>query len=126
MSDGRRARQSQPESFKAAFAGIGRAFCDEPHMKVHAVVAVLALAACAVLRVEAWGWCAVLLCIGAVLAAELVNTALEALCDKVHPEHDPLIGAAKDAAAGAVLVLAIISVAVGLAVYIPALLRLLA
>ena len=119
-------KQTQLNSFKVAFCGIGRAFRDELHMKVHAAVAVLALAACAVLRVELWGWCVVLVCIGAVFAAEIVNTALEALCDAVHPDYDPLIGKAKDAAAGAVLVLAIASVAAGLVVYVPALLRLLA
>ncbi|MCG5078663.1 diacylglycerol kinase [Paraburkholderia tagetis] len=38
-----------------------------------------------------------------VLAAELFNTALERLADHLHPEHHPAIGAAKDCAAGAVL-----------------------
>lgn len=38
-----------------------------------------------------------------VLPAELFNTALERLADHLHPEHHPAIGAAKDCAAGAVL-----------------------
>ena len=118
-------RQGQLHSFAVAFAGIGRAIGSELHMKVHVCMAVLALAACALLRVTAVGWCLVILCIGAVLAAELFNTALEALCDKVSADYDPLIKTAKDAAAGAVLVLAIVSVAVGLIVFVPAALRLL-
>lgn len=118
--------QSQAKSFAVAFAGIGRAFASELHMKVHLVFAVAALIACWALQVEAWGWCVVVICIGMVISAEVLNTAIEALCDKVSPGYDHLIKVAKDAAAGAVLVLAITSVIVGLIVYVPALVRLFA
>lgn len=115
---------SQLKSFAVAFEGIGAAFKSELHMKVHLVFAVAALLACWFLQVEAWGWCVVIICIGMVIAAEVLNTAIEALCDKVSPEHDPRIKVAKDAAAGAVLVLAITSVIAGLIVFIPSLLAL--
>ena len=117
-------KQTQAHSFKVAFAGIGRTFATELHMKIHLVFAIAAIAACAILRVDWIGWCFVLAMVGLVFSAELVNTALEALCDKVCPEYDPLIGKAKDVMAGAVLVLAITAVAVGLIVFIPAGLRL--
>ena len=122
---GKPARGSQAASFAAAFSGIAAAFAGEPHMKVHAAFAVAALVACAVLRVAAWGWCVVIVCIALVIAAELLNTALEALCDKVSPELDPHIKLAKDCAAGAVLVCALASVAAGLVVYVSALAALL-
>lgn len=115
--------QSQVKSFAVAFVGIGRAFMSEVHMKVHLVFAVMALIACWVLQVELWGWCAVIVCIGMVVSAEVLNTAIEALCDKVSPDYDHLIEIAKDAAAGAVLVLAIASIVVGLIVFIPALMK---
>ena len=118
-------RQSQAHSFKVAFQSIGAAFAGELHMKIHLFFAVLALVACAVLRVDEVGWCLVIGCIAAVFSAELFNTAIEALADRVTLERDPLIKVAKDTAAGAVLVLAIASVIIGLAVYIPAGLRLL-
>lgn len=118
--------QSQAKSFAVAFAGIGRAFMSELHMKVHLVFAILALIACWILQVEPWGWCVVIICIGMVVSAEVLNTAVEALCDKVSPEYDHLIKVAKDAAAGAVLVLAITSVVAGLIVYIIALFNLFA
>lgn len=118
-------RQSQAHSFKVAFQSIGAAFAGELHMKIHLCFAVLALAACAVLRVDVVGWCLVIGCIAAVFSAELFNTAIEALADRVTLERDPLIKVAKDTAAGAVLVLAIASVIIGLAVYIPAGLKLL-
>ena len=53
------------------------------------------------------------------LAAEGINSAIEALCDKVSPEYDESIGHAKDLAAGAVLILAVMSVVVGLLIFIP-------
>ncbi len=117
---------SQVRSFAVAFEGIGRAFMSELHMKVHLVFAIAALIACGLLRVEPWGWCVVVICIGMVISAEVLNTAFEALCDKVSPEYDELIKIAKDAAAGAVLVLAFAAVIAGLIVYIPAFLKLIA
>lgn len=51
-------------------------------------------------------WCALFaLAVGGVLAAELMNTALEKVIDQLHPESHPAIGLAKDCAAGAVLIL---------------------
>lgn len=116
---------SRIQSFAVAFQGIAAAFKSELHMKVHLVFAIAALLACWLLSVEPWGWCVVIICIGMVFAAEVLNTALEALCDKVSVEYDPLIKVAKDAAAGAVLVLAITSVIAGLIVFVPAIFRLL-
>ena len=69
-------------------------------------------------------WIAVILCIGAVLAAEGVNSAIEALCDKVSPEYDEAIKHTKDLAAGAVLILAVMSVIVGLLIFVPKVLSL--
>lgn len=114
---------SQAKSFAVAFQGVGRAFASELHMKVHLFFAIAALVACWFLQVELWGWCVVVICIGLVVSAEVLNTALEALCDKVSPEYDEHIKVAKDAAAGAVLVLAITSVVAGLIVFIPAFLK---
>ncbi len=57
------------------------------------------------------------LTIGGVISAEMVNTAIEELCDKVSREYNPLIKAAKDAAAGAVLVLAIFAVITGIILF---------
>lgn len=117
-------KQSQADSFRVAFEGIVAAFRSELHMKVHLVFAIAALLACWLLRVEAWGWCVVIVCIGMVIAAEVLNTAFEALCDKTCPETDPLIKTAKDCAAGAVLVCAMTAVIAGLVVFVPALLAL--
>ena len=53
----------------------------------------------------------------AVLSAEMLNTAIEKICDFVHPEFSERIGLVKDFSAGAVLLLAFVSVIIGLLIY---------
>ena len=77
------------------------------------VIGVIALAALVALRPN-WLWCAITcIVIGLVLAAEMMNSALEALVDRLHPEIHPEIKKVKDMASGAVLVLAFVSIIVG-------------
>ena len=57
-------------------------------------------------------------------AGSRVNSAIEALCDKVSPEYDEAIKHTKDLAAGAVLILAVMSVIVGLLIFVPKILSL--
>ena len=53
----------------------------------------------------------------AVLSAEMLNTAIEKICDFVHPDFRDRIGLIKDFSAGAVLLLAFVSVIIGLLIY---------
>ncbi|OVE61771.1 diacylglycerol kinase family protein [Chryseobacterium mucoviscidosis] len=52
-----------------------------------------------------------------VLATEILNTAIEKICDFIHPDFDKRIGFIKDISAGAVVLMAILSVMVGIMVY---------
>jgi diacylglycerol kinase (ATP) len=61
-------------------------------------------------------WSLIALCIGAVIGAEMMNTAIEELVDLVSPQFNPKAGKIKDIAAGAVLLTAIVATVV--AVYI--------
>ena len=63
-----------------------------------------------------YDWIAVVLCIGMVLSAEAMNTAVELLADALHPDRDERIRVVKDLAAGAVLITAIVSVVVAILV----------
>lgn len=85
--------------------------------RVHAAVTVAVLALGAFVRLAPLEWALVGLAVAAVWSAEAFNTALEQLGDVVSPEHHPLIGKAKDVAAGAVLLAAIGAMIVGLAVF---------
>lgn len=111
-------------SFKFAFKGIAWLF-TQPNARIHAVVAVIVIFCGFGLHIAPWEWCVVALCIGAVLMAEALNSAVEALADKVSPEFDPLIGKTKDLAAGAVLLMVFGAVAAGLVIFLPKFLALL-
>lgn len=110
---------ARARSFKYAGQGIVRLISREHNAWIHCFVAVCVVVAGALLGLSSLEWVAVILCMGAVLAAEGINSAIEALCDRVSTEYDEAIKHAKDLAAGAVLILAVMSVAVGLIIFIP-------
>ncbi len=113
------------KSFKYAAQGIKTMLCDEPNARIHIIAAVLAVAAAVILHCSTLEWVSIVLCIGMVLAAEAVNTAIENLSNRVSTQKHPLIKKAKDTAAAAVLILAITSVVVALLVFIPKFIHLL-
>ncbi|MBQ2688410.1 MAG: diacylglycerol kinase family protein [Clostridia bacterium] len=106
----------QLRSFKNAFKGIVAAFVTEGHMRFHFVAAFFVLLFAYISRMDMTQWAVLIITIGAVFSAELINTAIEELCDLYSTEHNPLIGKIKDIAAGAVLVASI--AAVGVAVFL--------
>ena len=101
------------KSFGYAVKGIVRAVKTQQHMRIHLCFTFYVLLAGIITRLDSEQWAAVLICIGLVTAFECMNTALENACDAVDKSPNPLIGAAKDAAAGAVLICALISAVVG-------------
>ena len=86
---------------------------------LHAVATALVCTAGGAYRLAPGEWCAIVLAIVAVWMAEGLNTALELLADATSPEFHPLIGQAKDVAAGAVLLAALGAVLIGLLVFGP-------
>lgn len=103
-----------------ALAGLRHALRMENSVRFEAVVFVLVLAALAILRPAPIWWAAVALASAGVLAAELLNTAIEALADHVSPDLHPVIRVVKDCAAAAVFVSVVgaLAVAAALAVHL--------
>ncbi len=112
--------QSLPRRLGFALAGLGHALRVERSLRTQGAVFALVVLALLVLRPGALWWAAVMLASAGVLAAELFNTALEALADHLHPEQHPRIRIVKDCAAAAVLIAALgaVAVAVALAVHL--------
>lgn len=77
----------------------------------------------ALLDLSRGDWCWLVAAIAMVFASECMNTALEALADAAAPAPHPLVGRAKDAAAGAVLCAAAGAAGIGVLVLLPPLLR---
>ena len=100
-------------AFRYAFAGLFAAWRSEPNLRVHAFVALAVIAAGAVLRLPLAAWAIVCLAIALVVAAELLNSAVETVVDLVSPDDHPLAKRAKDIAAAAVLVAVAGAVAAG-------------
>jgi undecaprenol kinase len=95
-----------------AFAGLRSAASGEASFRAQLAAAALSLTFLLWKRPAPVWWALVATISAAVLAAELLNTALESAVDALHPAHHPLIGRAKDCAAAAVLVLSFGAIAV--------------
>lgn len=110
-------------SFGQAYRGILYSWKTQKHLRFHIVAGTIVLIAAWWLKLTRWEWAILLLTIGSVIAAEVMNTAVEIVVDLVQPNFHPLAGMAKDVAAGAVLVTAIQAVAVGIVIFGPPLIR---
>lgn len=103
--------------FKYAFCGIIHCIKNERNMRFHTVAALYVLVFARFFDFSREDYILLLLTIGGVISAEMFNTAIEELCDKVSPEYHPLIKFSKDCAAGAVLVLAIFAAVTGFVLF---------
>jgi diacylglycerol kinase len=112
------------KSFVYAGRGIAHGFRTQRNMRVELAVAGVVIAAGIVFRITAVEWAVIFVCIGLVLAAELINTVTELAVDLLVQRYHPMAKLAKDAGAGAVLIAALASVAVGVAIFGPRLWRL--
>jgi diacylglycerol kinase len=104
-------------SFGYAFKGLLTALSEQQNLKIHAAATVIVVLLGFYYAISAIEWCILLIMIALVIAAELINTAIENLTDLVTKEQNPLAGKVKDIAAAAVLVLSIVSVIVGILIF---------
>ncbi|RME82054.1 MAG: diacylglycerol kinase family protein [Caldilineae bacterium] len=106
-------------AFVYAFTGIGHLVASQRNARIHLALAVLAVILALWLGLSGTEWAVLALTIGMVLAAEGMNTAVEALVDLTCPEPHPLARIVKDTAAGAVLLTALTAVVVGCILFLP-------
>lgn len=115
--------KKQIRSFGFAWKGIRNVVGKEQNLSFHFIAALCAIAGGVVLGITRMEWMVVVLCIGMVIAAELINSAVERIVDLVSPQRHPLAGQIKDIAAGAVLVCALTAMVVGIIIFTPYLMR---
>lgn len=111
--------RARARSFRFAFRGINTLIREEHNARIHLAATIAVVIAAALFRIAPMEWVAVIICIASVWALESVNSAVEALADKVSPEYSPLIRKAKDTASAAVLIAAIASVVIAAIIFIP-------
>ncbi|MEN1785666.1 MAG: diacylglycerol kinase family protein [Bacteroidota bacterium] len=102
-----------------ALKGIVEVVRTEANFQVQIIVSTIVIAAGFYFDLTKIEWILQLFCIGLVLGVESLNTAIERLSDKVSPDFDPQIGKVKDLSAGAVLLVSITAIIVGLLIYLP-------
>ena len=102
-----------------AFRGLYSFLREPQNVCVHLPAALLVVLVGFLLRIDRTEWCMIIVAISLVLVSEGLNSALESLADAVHPTEHPLVGRAKDVAAGAVLLASFAAAAIGLIVFGP-------
>lgn len=91
----------------------------ERNGRIQLIIGLLTTAISMLFHISKHEWIVVLLCIGAVLSAEMINSALEKLCDHLHPSFHLHIKIIKDVAAGSVLLMSTISGLIGAIIFMP-------
>ncbi|RYY32778.1 MAG: diacylglycerol kinase family protein [Sphingobacteriaceae bacterium] len=106
-------------SYKYSFRGIALGFRQEPNMVFHISAAVAVILVNTVLHITKTEWLITLILIGLAWTAEVFNTSIEKLADRVNKEQDQLIGQVKDLASGAVLIICGFAMICALIIYLP-------
>lgn len=103
--------------FRYALHGLWQCLQKEQNFRFHITAAAYVLLFAPYFSLSRAEWAVLFLTIGSVLCAELINSAVERTIDRIGTDRHPLAGAAKDMAAGAVLVLALAAVGVGICLF---------
>lgn len=102
-----------------AYCGIKYTVLHEKNFVVEVFGAIVVVVGAIVFKSSITEWLAIVLCIGIVLSLEIVNTAIEKMCNYLTQDFHPSIKIIKDAAAGAVLLFSLISIIVACIIFLP-------
>lgn len=107
-------------AFKNARKGMRLALKSERNIRIHVLSGVLVFAFGIFLNLSIAKLCILLLTIAMVISAEMINTAIEFSLDSIfHNKYSTLVGMAKDVSAGAVMLVSVVAVCVGLLIFVP-------
>lgn len=105
------------DSFKCAFKGISFVLRHERNMRIHLVAALYVAFFSAFYNFSRSEIVLLVITCALVMILEVLNTSIEVIVDKVSPKYSPLAKIAKDTAAGAVLLSAVMTVIVGIVLF---------
>ncbi|MEO6546498.1 MAG: diacylglycerol kinase family protein [Ferruginibacter sp.] len=112
-------------SFGYAARGIKHAFSTQQNFRIHSMILTAVIIAGFFFKITATEWLFIIGCSMLVLALELMNTAIEYMCDSVTKKIHPAIKIIKDASAAAVLIVAMGSAITGVIIFLPRIILLL-
>lgn len=110
--------QREIQSFANAFRGLGLVLMER-HMRFHFIMFLGAVALGRIFQITTMEWIAIFLTGALVIVAECLNSALERLCNHLHPERHLAIRRVKDIAAGGVLFAAMVALVIGVMIFLP-------
>jgi len=113
------------EALKNSLAGIKHSFKYENNLKIQLVFAVIVIISAIILKFEYIKLSILFITIGFVIFAELINTAIELALDLYTEEYNENVKVIKDISSGAVLVASIVSVFVGISLFLPEIINIL-
>jgi diacylglycerol kinase len=120
-------KRTLAQSFILALVGLKFVLKNERNMKIHLAFATLAILASIFLKISNLEFLFVIFAITIVLIAEAANTAFELLLDFVHGDkYHPDVKILKDVAAGGVFIAALSAAAIGLLIFVPRIVKLIA
>ncbi|MBN3034172.1 MAG: diacylglycerol kinase family protein [Bacteroidales bacterium] len=107
------------KSFRWAARGIREVYRTQHNFRIHLILAAVVTLGAFLLKVSRMEWLILIICIVSVLAAEFMNSALERMVDLLSPQQQISAGFIKDAAAAAVLIIAIGAAVIGSLIFLP-------
>lgn len=107
------------KSFGHALNGLKLVLLSEQNYRFHTVAACVAILLSFVLKISDLQFILIILCIVGVMVIEIVNTAIEKLCDYISPNHNEKIKFIKDVSAGAVLLISMASLVIAMIIFLP-------
>lgn len=112
--------QNFASTFRNARKGMRLTLKSERNLRVHLFIAVLVLITAYCLNFSVIRFCILVMAIAAVISAEMLNSAIEFSLDAIfHNKYSRMVGMAKDIAAGAVMVVTISAIIVGVLLFAP-------
>jgi len=107
------------QTFKHAISGITHVFKNEQNFRIHIIATILVIIAGFLFSIDKTEWMVIIIAVSIVTALELINSAIEYLCNFVSSDYHEKIKRIKDASAGAVLISAIGAFVSGLVIFVP-------
>lgn len=106
-------------SFKNSFNGLKYAYLNEQSLFIHALATILAIILGCLLKISLTEWLTIMTLLVMTAILELLNTAIESVCDAVTLEKSKRIKVSKDTASAAVFLSSLASLIVGLLIFVP-------
>jgi len=112
------------KSVKYSIEGLYYAYRYEQSLWLHGLVTILAIIMGFIFKISFSEWAIIFIALGAILALELINTAIEAAVDLTTTNIHPLAKIAKDCGSAASFVMSIVSIVISMFVFGPYLMKL--